>query len=162
MQKESTSPYNFLYIYEKQMQKQCVSMIGGSLTHCYNAEVTHSVVLWLQNEPKSSLLHCRAWQLTWGVCVDMLRLAFVKRDCASRTNISTLVSPVQRTLLQKSFGLSRSTLAKPSHTGFLLATFPNKPYLFSLFLTVMLWPLTFNNQLKPVKSATQLLLLQFL
>jgi len=65
-------------------------------------------------------------------------------------NISTIVSSVQRTLFQKSWGLFRCSFCKPKLCCHVLfrekrlspAALPNKPYLFSIFLIVLSLTLT--------------------
>jgi len=66
-------------------------------------------VLWLQNKPTSSALHCRAWQLVWGVCADMLCLVFSKHAAVHYDQTSVLWSS-PKSLFQKFRGLFRCNL----------------------------------------------------
>lgn len=86
---------------------------------------------WLKNKPPPS----------WGFVTDIHYLVFAKEHCTSWVNISAVVLPVQRTLLQNPRGLFTYKCANLSHAavyflerrGFLLAALPNKSYC-SLFL----------------------------
>ena len=46
---------------------------------------------WLQDEPDFSPVHHRLWQLVWGVCADVLCLAFVKWEAVHYSQISPLM-----------------------------------------------------------------------
>jgi len=87
-------------------------------------------------------MRCSCWYAVVG---------FLQTCCGALwPNISTLGLFVQKKLFQKCF--VQMQLYKPKLCCHVLfrakrfspATLPNKPYLFSLFLTVLSWTLTFN------------------
>jgi len=74
-------------------------------------------VLWLQNKPRSSALHLRAWQLVWGVCADMLCLVFSKRAAVHYDQTSPLCSGLSKGHCSTSLSLFECNFANLSHAA---------------------------------------------
>ena len=105
----------------------------SSVSYCTDDLTFEPWILWhtekfcrlndkLKNKPKSSAIHHYALQLVWGVCVDMLYLAFAKCGSVLYDQTSSVERTCSRTFVDFS-KLNHTEMLFIERGGFLLQPF---------------------------------------
>ncbi len=105
-----------------------------------------------KTSPKSSALHQHVWLLVWGVCADMLARFSPNVPLCIMVKHLHFGLICSKDIVLEVLWFVQMQLCKPKpcchafldRRGFFLASLPNMSYLSHIFLTVLLWILSFN------------------